>query len=648
MKYKPDSKTTISESAGYNISGLRNDRTVLYIAAAIIVCVTFALYLPSLQHGFLANWDDDRYVVDNVHIRSLNFDFFRWAFLDYKTNLWHPIAWISHAVDYAIWGMNPFGHHLTSIVLHAVNTGVVVFLAAKLMNTAGMSKDATGWETATGRRNVLLASVVTGLLFGIHPLHVESVAWVTERKDLLYSLFYMLSIMYYIRSEEELPSEDSQHNFLLNRNYLFSLLLFFLSLCSKPMAVTLPALLLLLDWYPLQRMDDKKNIVPLLLEKLPFLLLTAMVSVITVVSQKDIGGLKSLSEAPPLLRLLLGVKSLMLYIFNTIAPVNLLPLYPYPKDLSLFKLEYAAAVLFVVAVSAACLLFKKKRYLLAIWLFFVLCLLPVLGLLQTGVQAMADRFVYLPVMGPFLLVGLGISHIWSKTDDLKVFRRSIQATVIALVIASAISLSLITNRQIGVWKNAIVMWSFLIDKDSGRDPSLYIYRATALEKSGQQEKALDDYSRVLIIDPKSDRAYFNRGTNYLQQGKFDLAIEDYTTVIKLVPQEADAYNNRGNAYLRKGNVEQAIKDISVAIEKKPSFYPSYVNRSNAFAHKGELDKAIQDVSKAISLNPELLDMYVVRGNLNMKTGNFEQGMQDYKTACEKGSQEGCRKAIFPF
>jgi tetratricopeptide (TPR) repeat protein len=281
-------------------------------------------------------------------------------------------------------------------------------------------------------------------------------------------------------------------------------------------------------------------------------------------------------------------------------------------------------------------------------LFFVFSLLPVLGLLQTGVQAMADRFMYLPSLGPFLLIGLGVAHIWSKADDLKGYRRLIQATVVVLVIASAISLSFLTNRQIGVWKNAIVMWSFLIDKDSGRDPALYIYRATGLEKSGQRERALDDYARALTIDPKSDRAYFNRGTNYLQQGKYDLAIEDYTTVLKLVPQEADAYNNRGNAYLRKGDVEQAIKDISVAIEKKPSFYPSYVNRSNAFAHKGELDKAIQDVSKAISLNPELLDMYVVRGNLNMKTGNFEQGMQDYKTACEKGVQEGCRKAIFPF
>lgn len=646
MKNKPQPKktaqTTHIDPTG---SGITSASPPLYVIATILAAITFVIYLPALQHGFIVNWDDNIYVLDNKNIQSLSLDFLRWALIDYKTNLWHPLSWISHAIDYAIWELNPFGHHLTSIILHAVNTGVVVFLTSRLL-TACTSEKASGAHHS--HRTILLASAVTGLLFGIHPLHVESVAWVTERKDLLYSLFYMLSVMSYMRYAEEQKSEYALKYFFLSRHYQVSLLLCALSLSSKPMAVTLPVVLLLLDWYPLYRMEQRKDITVLILEKLPFFLLSAMVSVVTVMSQKVNAGLMPLNVTPLFSRLLLAMKSLMLYLFHTIAPSNLLPLYSYPKNISLLKPEYAFALALVAVLSILCIMFISRRYYLAVWLFFVISLLPVLGLIQAGYQSMADRFVYLPVLGPFLLIGSGIGYLWGNDDTARKHHVLQRAGIAVAVIACSASLLWLTCQQIGVWKNAIVMWSYLVEKDPGNMPKLLDYRASAFEKIGQPDKALEDYATALKIEPKNDKLYFNRATNYLHQGKYDQAILDYSTVISLVPREADAYINRGNTYLRKGDLENAIKDMNKAIELNPAFSASYVNRGNALSKKGESVNALADLNKALSLNPDLATVYIVRGKLNMQLGNFEQGLQDFKTACKKGLEEGCRKTIFPF
>lgn len=618
-----------------------------WLAAIAIAFLAGALYLPALKNEFLVNWDEDIYILDNPHIRSLNLDFFRWAILDYKTNLWHPVTWVSHAIDYAIWGLKPYGHHLTNILLHGVNTGVVVLLTYRLILIADRKitePDAPPHESA---RSALIASGIAGLLFGIHPQHVESVVWITERKDLLYALFYLLSMTAYIRYATTNPSGGINRTVLLSRPYQASLLLFLLSLASKPMAVTLPVILLLLDWYPLHRLERKRNILPLLTEKLPFFLLSGLVSLLTIAAQQDVGGMKSATEAPPLFRLLLAMKSLALYAVDLVAPFNLLPLHPYPKETT-FTIDYAVAAFCVVGITAVCIKLRDKRLFLAVWLFFVISLLPVLGFLQAGVQARADRFVYLAAVAPFLLTGLGCSHLWSKTAPMRHQLLLTRGSILVIAIICTVSLSWLTSRQIAIWKNAVVLWSFLIEKDKGRNSDLYVYRASALERSEQQDKALDDYARALVINPKNEWAYFNRGTHYLHRNIFDRAIEDFSMVIKLNPNDADAYSNRGNAYLRKGNAALAIKDLTVAIDKKPRIFTFYVNRGNAFSATGQLDNAINDFTKALAINPDLPNILVARGALNMRNGRFEQGMQDFKTACDKGFQEGCRKAMFPF
>ena len=629
------------------LAASRGSRDITVVWGALIVAVVaLVVYLPSLRNGFLSNWDDNRYILDNAHIRSMGGKFFRWAFLDYRTNLWHPLSWISHAIDYALWGLNPLGHHLTNIVLHAVNSGMVVLFSAYLLTLPRGTKSVPDAEAATSGRGVMIASVVTGVLFAVHPMHVESVAWVTERKDLLYALFYLLSMVCYCRYATALPDGGERRSFLLNGTYLGALLLFFLSLASKPMAVTLPLVLLVLDWYPLRRMGRRHALAGVIAEKLPFLLLSAIISLVTVIAQKDIGGLKSVSDATPAFRLLLAAKSLALYLLRLIFPLGLSPLYPYPRDHSLFRMEYLAALLFMAALTAACIRYRKERpVFLAVLLVFVVSLLPVLGLLQAGVQAMADRFMYLACLGPLLLIGLGTASLWQRRAGTAGQKR-LAAVGVALVVGC--SLSYLTISQIAVWKNAVTLWDSVIAKSPERFSDLYLYRGEALEHAGQPDRALQDYATAISLDPGDYNAYVHHGTVLLNKGELDPAILDFDRAITVSPDAVDAYNNRGNAYRKKGNLERALQEYNTAVAKKPGFYLTYVNRASAYVAKGEVHKAIADLTTVLSLEPELAKVYSSRGGLNMVAGNVDQALADYNRACSLGLEEACRKAMFPF
>lgn len=608
----------------------------IWFSSITSAIVSLLVYLPALQNGFIPNWDDNIHILDNIHIRSFNLDFICWALTDYKTNLWHPVTWISHAVDYFFWGLNPFGHHLTNILIHAVNTGIVVLLAARLIQLAVLDEN----SKSTGKQNismVLIASTVTGLLFGLHPLHVESVAWVSERKDLLYSLFYMLSISYYIR-HVTLNLTDSSHRIcLLSHPYQLSLLMFVLSVASKPMAVTLPVVLLLLDWYPLQRLKNRDALPGLVLEKLPFILLSAMVAVITVIAQKDAGGLRSLHEAPLVFRFLVAMKSITLYLCNVIAPTRLLPLHLYPTDHALLKPEYLIPPILLLTVTAACIYLKTHRFLTATWLIFITMLLPVLGLFQAGGQSMADRFMYLASVAPFMLIGLSIAYFWSHSTV-----SAAKAIVTLLAIAWICFLTHTTIRQIAIWKNGAILWDYLIGSNPASDATVYLMRAEAYEKQGMVDKALADYATVIEVNSKFDAAYSYRGLLFLNTGQYENAIADFTTAISLVPDNAHAYNNRGKAYRLIGRTEPALQDINKAIGIKPTYYPAYVNRGNVMKSLGQFGNAVADFTSALALNPDLPDVIFARGEAYMKIGNKDSAMLDYKAACSKGLEDGCK------
>jgi protein O-mannosyl-transferase len=636
-----------------------------YYLSAFIAVLTFAIYLPSLQNEFIF-WDDDLYIFENPFIRSFGIDFLRWAFFDFHAGNWHPLTWISHAIDYSIWGLNPMGHHLTSNIIHAVNTLLVVLLVARFMEARSKSPSPSpsplkgegytvsptlrGGDDGEGephKRGVLIAAATTGILFGIHPLHVESVAWVSERKDLLCAMFFLLSIMMYLKysTTPKISSNEERGGEKINKVkwYLLSLLFFILALLSKPMAVTLPVVLLILDWYPLRKIDSLKTLWTEIINKIPFFFFSLISSVLTVFAQQAGSAIRS-SEVPFLTRILVAVKSLIDYLRDMILPLDLSPFYPYPEGVSFLSTEYFSAVLLVGGITIASVGYAKKQTLwLSVWGYYLVTLLPVLGIIQVGLQSRADRYTYLPSLGPFLVAGVIAAWAWARSAGPK--GRVLSARVL-IVAAAAIVITLLsysTIQQTGIWRDGIVFWSRVIEKEPEAVPFAYYNRAISFERTGQIDKAIADYDKAIDLYPYYHAAYNNRGMAFKKTGQIDKAISDFDRAIAINPDQYIVYNNRAIAFEKAGLFDKAVADYEMAIAVNPSYYEAYYNLGLLSGKTAQFEKGIENFSKAILLNPENAVAYVNRGVLHIRSGNKQLAFSDFQKACQLGNQDGCRE-----
>ncbi len=578
--------------------------------AAAAAFITFSVYLTALGNDFV-NWDDGPYIYANPHIRSLNAAFFKWAFFDFYEYNWHPLTWLSHAVDYALWGLNPVGHHLTSVILHALNTFLVVVLVMRLLE-AFRSNGQSSTPALLNDSGMLLAAGTTGLLFGLHPVHVESVAWVAERKDLLCALFFLLSIMIYTKyaggqgaGVSSKKDEARQRIFLFDRYYLFTLGFFILALMSKPMAVTLPFVLLILDWQPFDRIRSWKALLPALGEKIPFLILSLGSAIVTVLAQRAGGALISTEEVPLPDRLLVAVHSLAAYLGNLAWPQNLSAFYPYPQNIALLSAEFLPALALVTGVSAACLMYRKKRSIwLPTWGYYVITLLPVLGIVQVGGQSIADRYLYLPSFGPFLLAGLGAAWLWAAAVNLNKWRPLPKLICGITAVFVLVFLTYSSLEQIAIWKNGFALWNDVIEKYPQRVPVAYNNRGTVLMITGRFDKAIEDFNTAIALDPSDYLPYTNLGKIYLNTGSFEKSIEYSGRAILLAPLQAMPYNNRGVAYRYTGRYDSALEDFNKAIELDEYYAGAYFNRGNLFRSIGRPELAFGDYQKACDLGFE--------------------------------------------
>lgn len=512
----------------------------------ILAFITFSVYIPALSNGFV-NWDDPKYVYENPNIQLLDI---RWLLTAVISANWHPLTMFSLALDYQLWGMNPFGYHLTNVVLHTLNTLLVYVLVARLIG-------GTAQQPAT---NTGLASLLTALLFGIHPLHVESVAWISERKDVLCAFFFLLSLLAYLNYASSCSKNI--------KSYVLSLLSFILALMSKPMAVSLPIVLLIIDYYPLNRLmakDSKCKTV--IIEKLPFFLFSFIAVLITLSSQHTGEALRTLDAYPLNERIFDGTRSISFYLLKSIFPFSLAPFYPRTIHPTLSSVKFILPLLILLSVTFSILLLSKKRRLFpAVWFYYIVTLLPVIGIVKVGGHSMADRYAYLPSIGPLLIIGLSLSILLHR------FQKKQWLVVIPIVIIGLFSFK--TMKQTKIWHDSVTLWTHEINLL----PSVYI-------------------------------AYNNRGNAYLEQGKYQYAIEDYSKAIKKAMEigrgnkNAPIYNNRGNAYYRLKNLEQAVCDYDSAIQIDPQFTVAYINRGNAYNELGNREKAIADYNKTIEINP---------------------------------------------
>jgi protein O-mannosyl-transferase len=590
----------------------------------VIVClsltiVTFIAFWRVTQCEF-TNYDDPSYVTNNNHVLSgITMEGIVWAFSTGHASNWHPLTWISHMLDVQLFGLDPHRHHLVNLLFHIATT-VMLFLVLHHMTDAL-------WKCA-----------FVAALFALHPLHVESVAWVAERKDVLSAFFWMLTMGAYI-SYVRRPGLPRR---------LVVLLCFALGLMSKPMLVTFPFVLLLLDYWPLKRfvqpnLGDKKRkpskhtvtgqwahhrwamIRPLLLEKIPFFVLTALSSVITYIVQQKGGALAPLEAYPITERLGNAFVSYVTYVGKMLWPTQLAVLYPHPGSWPFW--EVLGAVLLLSALTSTILWRAQRFHYLAVgWLWYVVTLVPVVGIVQVGAQASADRYTYIPLIGLFIMAAWGIPELVKKWR----YRKEALGTASALSLAC---LLVATWPQVGYWQTSMSLYDHTL-KVTNRNSIIHNNRGFVYNGLGKFEMAIADFDRALEINPRYAEAYYNRGFAYNGLGNFERAIMEFDRALEINPRYADAYVIRGDAYNRLGNYKQAIEDLDKAVEINPNYAEAYYNRGNAYNGLGKFEMAIVDFDMAIQINPRYADAYINRGVAYNGLGNYRQAIESHDRAIE--------------
>jgi hypothetical protein len=526
-------------------------------AALAVALLVFLVYCPVLRNGFVG-WDDDIYVYKNPRLHGLTLPSVLGTFTSiHASGNWHPLTELSHAMDWAIWGMNAAGHHLTSMVLHGLNAGLVVALAYALARARGAQRHA----------RMIVAAIAAGLLWGLHPLRVESAAWVSERKDLLCASFYLAGLLCYLRyAGAARTTNDVGSGAGGIGAYIGALACLLLALMSKPMAVSLPFVLLILDTYPLGRLG-RVRVGRLLAEKLPFLALAAASAVITLQAQRAGGAFRALHGVTLDTRLLVAARATISYLGKTLWPSELLPLYSYPLNVSWASWRFGMPLLVLTSLVAGCVwLARRNRAALATLLGYLITLLPVIGIVQVGPQAMADRYTYLPAIALSILAGAGFGKLWEKAAALP-SRWQGTPVVLAMALVPGVLASL-SMRQMGVWHDSETLWTQVIRHEPWNTEA-YNNRASFYFEQGAFPSALADYSAALGFAPqvapvhaaKRRSAYFNdRAITYVRLGKLTEAIADASEAIRLRPEQADYYQNRSNMYRRLGMTEAADTD----------------------------------------------------------------------------------------
>jgi tetratricopeptide (TPR) repeat protein len=613
-------------------AGLTKETKVKYYLAGAVALLTFAVYLPTLQNSFV-EWDDGAYVFENLHIRSFDPAFLRWAFFSFHAANWHPLTWISHALDYTIWGLDPLGHHLTNNILHAVNTFLVVLLVARLIEAANSFTTHDSRLTSHDSQLTLIAAGTTGLLFGLHPLHVESVAWVAERKDLLCALFFLLSITMYAKyvtetlqrakglghSEKDIM-QDAEHKgqrVVNSMRYapgplpsfkgplLYALCFFILALLSKPMAVSLPVVLLILDWYPFQRIYSFKTFLNSSVEKLPFIALSVCSSVLTVLAQKAGAAMTFNIYVPLWARLLVSFKALIAYLWKMVLPLHLMPFYQYPLRRELWSSEYLLAIVAVAGITVFSLALSRKRKVLpAAWGYYVVTLTPVLGVVQVGGQSMADRYTYLPSLAPFLIAGLLASQLYKKGMPPGKWKFVRQTGSALAGIALVVSLVSVTLLQIGIWKNDLTLWTYLIERAPLQVPHAYNNRGFTLLKNGAITQAIEDLQIAVRLDPSNWEPRNNLCLAYKSRGLLEDAREQCETAISLRPDYAEAHNSLGVVYKYQGMYDKAIEQYLEALRLRPDYAEALFNLGIVYLEKGDMDMARRTFEEGLRIRPD--------------------------------------------
>jgi tetratricopeptide (TPR) repeat protein len=581
------------------------------------------------------------YVSENGNIQSgLTIEGIQWAFLSGYAANWHPLTWISHMLDIEFFGSQPRWHHLTNLIFHLATTLLLFFVLDRMTHA-------------------LWPSAFVAALFALHPLHVESVAWVAERKDVLSAFFWMLTLGAYVLYAER-PGV---------KRYCAVIICFSLGLLSKPMLVTLPFVLFLLDYWPLRRIDPDKNkpvrepvspnkrkrlekhapvkinkltnpykrfgIPALIREKIPLLLLAGVSSIVTYLVQQHGGAMRSLELFPLTDRVKNALISYVMYIGKTLWPDNLAILYPYPESWPLWEL-WGAGLLLVLITLLVIRAAERFPYLSIGWLWYLGTLVPVIGIVQVGSQAMADRYTYIPIIGLFIIVSWGVPEL------LRTWRHRNEILAVSSVLL-LLCLSVATWTQVGYWRNSLTVFNHTL-KVTDRNSIIYASRGAIYNRLGNYAQAIEDYDKAVEFSPKYDEAYNNRGVSRAKLGHHTQGLEDFSRAIEINPTYSEAYRNRGILYGLIGKFNQSISDLDKAIQINADYVEAYNDRGFSYQNLGNHRQARDDFSRAIELNPGYAQAYANRAISSEALGMKSEALEDLKKATQLGHR-GARERL---
>jgi tetratricopeptide (TPR) repeat protein len=570
-----------------------------------LIALIFIIYTQVLHFGF-ANIDDSVYVTQNSHVLGgLSAEGLKWAFTSTFAGFWHPITWLSLILDAQIYGSWAGGYHLTNLLLHVVSS-LMLFMIFRRM-------------TGSFWRSGFVAA-----LFALHPLHVESVAWIGERKDVLSAFWGMFTIYAYVCYVER-PGI---------KRYLLTFVFFFLGLMSKPMLVTMPFVLLLLDYWPLDRISfrfrssdamasDKKSFMisktvsvrRAILEKVPLFILIIPISVVTFFAERKFGALPTMESFPLDMRIYNAFVSYIRYIEKTILPINLSVYYPHPGMWPAWQVMIAGSIIILLSVWV----FRKMTrypYLTVGWLWYLGTLVPVIGFIQIGPCSMADRYTYVPLTGLFIMFAWGVPDLVRRWPHKK--------TVLSFgAILLIIIFSVLSWQRCKLWGDNYLLWDDVLKKynissignikEKQKIAFAYNFRGLGYAEKGNYRQAIEDYNMALKIDSKYGEALNNRANTYGIIGQNDLALRDFAQIITINPKFADAYYNRGNLYLSISDLDKAINDFTEVIRIDPDMADAFNNRGVAFRLKGQYEKSFADFNQALIINSKLAEAYFNRG-----------------------------------
>jgi len=512
---------------------------------AIVAVLTLLLFLPAVSNEFV-NWDDERNFVLNPNYRGLGWTEIEWMWSSHLLGRYVPITWMTLGLDYAIWGMNPFGYHLTSVLFHTANAVLFYFLSLALLRLAMRDR------SKELQARIPIGALFAALVFALHPLRAESVAWVTERRDVVSGMFFLLAVLAYLRG----------------RKYYWACFGFFiLALLSKEIAVTLPVVLLILDAYPLRRLNRAAW-----LEKIPFFLLSIADGVLALYIGKLEGITASIVRVNWFARIAISLYGLAFYLWKTLLPFGLAPFYALtPHKIDPRALPFQLSMVVVVLVTAGAIMFRRKYpAVLAAWLAYAVMLLPVLGIFHNGQQITADRYSYLACLGWAILAG-GILVV-------------AQGRMVALAADVVIcGLGFLAFQQVLVWRNSETLWSQAV----AVAPSFIAYNNLGLVYSarGDSAGAIAQFRQSIQMADDYELSHNNLGGSLLELGLNDEAIREFQTALKLKPDLANSHNGWGQALLAQGKVDEAIEHFRAAVRMDPAYESARTNLERALEMK---------------------------------------------------------------